>query len=302
MKQALTPNRKKIIDHIYKDMFCDFREQYIVVFLCGGASRKGRLSLRDRVRPLLDESQKYYYQMPIKTFYPEDLLIEELNRSKDADLLTYEQLLADNSHVIAIICESAGSLVELGAFTNNSATVDKVIAAVDKAVEKNKSFIMLGPMKYLKKKSKNNVLTYGKDAKEFADILIRRIRIKYKNLKTKPGLRLETIVGMHYYIQLLLYFFKELELSELKEMIEYTAQVQGIKIERFQVVFKAALKLLFQEQGAVKEYADGRDKYKLSRNGFWDIEKIIKNCARGYSCDTIRVEIMYSDFYKAPKT
>lgn len=105
-------------------------------------------------------------------------MIEILNKTKDADLLSYEQFLASNSHVIVIICESAGSLVELGAFTNNEYTVDKVIAAVDKKLAKHKSFIMLGPIKYLKKRNKLNVIECGQDELDFAKRLSRDIREK----------------------------------------------------------------------------------------------------------------------------
>ena len=69
------------------------------------------------MRTLLENEKKTLWYKPLKIFYPEDLLIEILNKTKDADLLSYEQFLASNSHVIVIICESAGSLVELGAFT-----------------------------------------------------------------------------------------------------------------------------------------------------------------------------------------
>ena len=148
----------KIVEEIYQQIYCKFREQYIVVFLCGGASNRDYKSLRDKVRTLLENEKKTLWYKPLKIFYPEDLLIEILNKTKDADLLSYEQFLASNSHVIVIICESAGSLVELGAFTNNEYTVDKVIAAVDKNLAKHKSFIMLGPIKYLKKRNKLNVI------------------------------------------------------------------------------------------------------------------------------------------------
>lgn len=80
--------------------------------------------------------------------------------------------------MIVIICESAGSLVELGAFTNNEYTVDKVVAAVDKRRVKDKSFIMLGPIKYLRKRSKFNVVEYGQDDVEFAKRLSKDIREK----------------------------------------------------------------------------------------------------------------------------
>lgn len=69
----------------------------------------------------------------------------------------------DNSHIIVIICESVGALVELGAFTNNEYTVNKVIAAADKRHIKDKSFIMQEPVKYLKRRDKLNFITYGTD-------------------------------------------------------------------------------------------------------------------------------------------
>ena len=153
-------NTKKSLQKIYTKIFCRIEEQYIIVFLCGGASTKLKKSLRDRMRVLLEKDKgRYFWKLPIKVFYPEDLLIDFLNKTKNADLLSYEQFLANNSHIIAIICESAGSLVELGAFTNNEYTVNKVIAAVDKKRTKDKSFIMLGPIKFLRKKNKPELFT-----------------------------------------------------------------------------------------------------------------------------------------------
>lgn len=199
----------KIVEEIYQQIYCKFREQYIVVFLCGGASNRDYKSLRDKVRTLLENEKKTLWYKPLKIFYPEDLLIEILNKTKDADLLSYEQFLASNSHVIVIICESAGSLVELGAFTNNEYTVDKVIAAVDKNLAKHKSFIMLGPIKYLKKRNKLNVIEYGQDELDFTKRLSRDIREKNKLSSNKNSMiELTTIVGMHYFIQLLLFFLK----------------------------------------------------------------------------------------------
>lgn len=194
----------KIVEEIYQQIYCKFRAQYIVVFLCGGASNRDYKSLRDKVRILLENEKKTLWYKPFKIFYPEDLLIEVLNKTKDADLLSYEQFLANNSHVIVIICENAGSLVELGAFTNNEYTVDKVIAAVDKNLAKHKSFIMLGPIKYLKKRNRLNAIEYGQDEVDFAKRLSRNIREKNKLSGNKNSMiDLTTIVGMHYFIQLL---------------------------------------------------------------------------------------------------
>lgn len=296
-------NKEKceIVEEIYQQIYCKFREQYIVVFLCGGASNRGYKSLRDKVRTLLENEKKTLWYKPFKIFYPEDLLIEVLNKTKDADLLSYEQFLANNSHVIAIICESAGSLVELGAFTNNEYTVDKVIAAVDKNLAKHKSFIMLGPIKYLKKRSKLNVIEYGQDEVDFAKRLSRNIREKNKLSSNKNSMiDLTTIVGMHYFIQLLLYFFKSLNSQELVAIIGYISDKEKIAYADFKILFNAALKLLFQDKKIVKITGEQYSSYKLTNIGFETMKLMITDCTRAGLCDRIRVELMHNEFYKSP--
>lgn len=302
-KQGSTLSKEKceIIKEIYHNVYCKISEQYIVVFLCGGASNSRRKSLRDKVRTLLENEKKTLWYKPFKIFYPEDLLIEVLNKTKEADLLSYEQFLANNSHVIVIICESAGSLVELGAFTNNEYTVDKVIAAVDKGRVKDKSFIMLGPIKYLKKKNKLNVVVYGKDEVEFAQILSKNIREKNRENGNKEYMiNLTTIVGMHYFIQLLLYFFKTLDSKELVESIEYIARQEEIEFNDFKVLFNAALKLLFQDKKIIKLTEDKYSSYKLTHVGYCSMKNMIMDCTKAGLCDSIRVKLMHNEFYKSP--
>ena len=291
----------KILKKIYTNIFCSFEEQYIIVFLCGGASTKAKKSLRDKIRIMLEnEKKRYSWLLPIKVFYPEDLLIEVLNKTKDADLLSYEQFLANNSHVIAIICESAGSLVELGAFTNNEYTVNKVIAAVEKKRIKDKSFIMLGPIKYLKRKSKVNVVEYGVDEDKFARDLLKNIREKHMKAISSRKISLCTIVGMHYFIQLLLYCFKTLNSKEIVDMIHCVAQQENIKIKEFNILFNAALKLLFQDKQIIKMTDQRYVIYKLTKKGYSSMEKMITRCTSGRVCDKIRIEIMYCNYYKSP--
>lgn len=290
-----------IVEEIYQQIYCKFSEQYIVVFLCGGASNSKHKSLRDQVRVLLENEKKTFWYKPFKIFYPEDLLIEILNKTKDADLLSYEQFLANNSHVIVIICESAGSLVELGAFTNNKYTVDKVIAAMDKNLTKHKSFIMLGPIKYLKKRNKLNVVEYGQDAKDFAKRLSRDIREKNKGSGNKNSMiDLTTIVGMHYFIQLVLYIFKSLNSKKLVAIIDYISCKEKIVYSDFKVLFNASLKLLFQDKKIVKITGEPYSSYKLTNIGYETIKLMINDCICAGVCDRIRVELMYKEFYKLP--
>lgn len=299
--ENIDTNMKKSLNDIYSKIFCSIKEQYIIVFLCGGASTKTKRSLRDRIRILLENEKKIsYWKLPIKVFYPEDLLIDVLNKTKDADLLSYEQFLANNSHVIAIICESAGSLVELGAFTNNEYTVNKVIAAVDKKRIKDKSFIMLGPIKFLKKKNKLNVVEYSSDEKEFTRILLKNIREKHSKNNNDEKIRLNTIVGLHYFIQLLLYYFKRVNSKQLVNMIKIVAQDENIEMEEFNVLFNAALKLLFNDKQIIKITNQRYAVYELTKKGYHSIEEMLVRCTNRGICDKIRIEIMYSDFYKSP--
>lgn len=228
-------------------------------------------------------------------------MIEVLNKTKEADLLSYEQFLANNSHMIVIICESAGSLVELGAFTNNEYTVDKVVAAVDKRRVKDKSFIMLGPIKYLRKRSKFNVVEYGQDDVEFAKRLSKDIREKNRvSGSNNSMIDLTTIVGMHYFIQVVLYYFKSLNSKELVEIIECISEKEDIVYDDFKVLFNAALKLLFQDKKIVKTTGNPYSSYKLTDIGFKTMKLMITDCTRAGLCDKIRIELMHNEFYKSP--
>ena len=63
-------NKEKceIVEEIYQQIYCKFREQYIVVFLCGGASNRGYKSLRDKVRTLLENEKKTLWYNHLKYF------------------------------------------------------------------------------------------------------------------------------------------------------------------------------------------------------------------------------------------
>ena len=294
---------QECINTIYNSIYCNFRNQYIVVFLCGGASSKKYKSMRDKLKKQLDTPQKYRVHM--RVFYPEDLLMDAYNKSKNADLLSYEQFLADNSDVIVIVCESPGALVELGAFVNNEFTTKKVIALIDKKHSKDQSFIMNGPIKYLNKKGKHNVLPYyPKDEKttfsETYDKIIEKTGFSRKALL--PNMRLNTIVGMHYFIQLLLYFYKELPSTELSEMIKWLLKNEKINIKDFDLLFQSSIKLLLLEKSIIKSMSNKLSMYSLSESGYSSIVGLINKCTDSYLCDKIRVEIMYADYYKAPRS
>ncbi len=291
---------QECINIIYNKIYTDFTNQYIVVFLCGGASNKKYKSMRDKLKKQLDIPRKY--RVPIRVFYPEDLVIEVFNRTTNADLLSYESFLANNSDVIVIVCESAGSLVELGAFVNSKFTQEKVIALIDKKHSKDQSFIMLGPIKYLNKLGKNNVLYYfPKDEKktysDVAEIITKKTGYHKKSML--PKMKLNTIVGMHFFIQLLLYFYKELSSVKLSEMLKYVIKENKLEVEDFDLLLQSSIKLLLIEKSMIKRIENNISLYSLSSTGYNSIVEMINKCANAYICDKIRVDIMYVDYYKA---
>ena len=275
---------------IYEKIFRRIKQDYVDVFLCGGASdkRKNQVSVRDKVRAELD---KFYN---IRILYPEDLFMEILNRDKDSDLLTLEKFLADNCDYICIICESAGSLVELGAFTNNDSTVNKVIAVFEENRKRDKSFIMLGPVKILKKNNKNKVVFY----KNIEDLSYKLKRI-FLLTKAKSGgennKSLDTIIGMYFFIPLILFFYKHLQVGKLTEYLKYLFTTYKLKEKDFDTLFKTSLKLLYKEKLLHKDIINQKQVYSLTEKGSRSINQILNTVSikqRTVLYDNIRFGIM----------
>lgn len=291
----------EILKEIYREVFCNIKDRHIIVFLCGGASTKNQKSLRDKTRKLIEVGKiKFNRHFPIKIFYPEDLVIDMFNNTKDADLLSFEKFLADHSHIIVIICESPGALVELGAFTNNEYTKNKVIASIDKKRLKDKSFIMLGPIRYLKKHNRYNVVEYTSNTNKFVDDLIKKIRDKHKKENMVVNVSINTIIGMYYLIQILLYYFKSLTWENLLRYVERISKEENIGMKKLDLVINASLKLLFNDKKIIKESKDTNIfVYELTQDGYKSVKKVIENCTSREKCDRIRIKIMYCNFYKS---
>lgn len=284
----------KIHDEIYKKM----NQKNTVVFLCGGASTNKNISIRDKIREELKEYKD------IKILYPEDLFIEMLNNNKEYDLLSLERFLAENCDKICIVCESAGSLVELGAFTNNDSTVDKVIALIEEKRKRQKSFIMLGPVKILRKKGKNRVIFYNEDLTDTKKRL-KRIFDKNsgdkkrgnQNASYKP---INTLIGLYYFIPIILYFYKNLSIEVLISSLEYLFLEKGYSSDDFETLFRPTLKLLYKERYIIKNMKEGRSEYSLTENGYARINESLRKInisEKNTLYDGIRFGIIRNKYY-----
>lgn len=230
---------------IYIDIYKKINEKYINVFLCGGVSTNKKC-IRDEVRKKL-ESKK------VRVLYPEDLFMEILTSQKSMNLLSLENLLAENSDIICVLPESPGSLVELGAFTNNKETLNKLFVFIDNTYEKDNSFIIMGPIKYIRSnKTKERVVFYdNKNVNEGTTKLMSNFK-KFKRDSKKNEIKITSILGQYYFIQLLFYFVNELTNEKLIQIIEMVYEIDKYDNKDLNIIFYSAIKLLYKNKFITK--------------------------------------------------
>lgn len=250
----------EIYGMIYREVFHNVIENACYVFLCGGA---GKNSIRDSVRKRLEKD------FPI--LYPEDLFMDMLNKDRNTDLLAYENLLAQNSDIVCIICESFGSAVELGAFVQNDAIKPKVVVAIKKQYARDKSFIMMGPVKQIVREHKDRLITYKeKEIDVFCNELKKEFRrVKRQWNKDNDRRKFGTLADYILLIPLVLYFYKEVQQDKLEKQIEYCVSKEEDGIVFDQKLFESAIKYLMKTRLVVNtQSVTDNGILKLSKKGY----------------------------------
>ena len=280
-------------NQIYDDVFSNIKKGNIDVFLCGAASTKKKTSYRDLLRNELKKAKR------VSILYPEDLFMELLNR-KNYDLLTLERLLATNSDYIVIVCESPGSFTELGAFVNNSETVDKVIVLLQTKYKNAKSFIRQGPVEYVRSKEKSRVIYYNADILEASE-KIKKILYNKNNSgkKQKDSFKdLNIISGQYNFVLLLLYFYKTLTVKKLVSYIKSVYEAKEFDMSDFDMIYTAAIRRLFKE-GLIKKYNSDNDTgYMLTDKGYDSAMALLSYVelkGKTKIFDKIRMKILFSE-------
>lgn len=118
----------------------------ITLFLCGGSGNEEsrlRLALGKQISQI---SSKYTYSV----YYPEDMFTELISSHQSTNLLTLENTLANSVHCVVILLQSPGTFTELGAFSNHESLCNKLVIVIDNIYHGKRSFISLGPLRYLK--------------------------------------------------------------------------------------------------------------------------------------------------------
>ncbi|WP_035293228.1 retron St85 family effector protein [Clostridium sp. KNHs214] len=277
------------IDKIYTDIYKKINREYTDVFLCGGVSTNENC-LRDWVRIELEKNK-------IRVLYPEDLFMDILNKDKKMDLLSLENFLAENSDIICVMPESSGSLVELGAFTNNEKTLEKLFVIMDKYYKKQKSFIMMGPIKYISnQREKDRIIFYDRDK---LDSLIKFILDKFKKFSrefVKKDIEINTIIGQYYYIPLLVYFVKSISMVNIEKIMKRLYKKDNYETENLNMILYTAIKLLYKNKLVHKNIRNGE--ISLTKKGNVYIQGVLNNLPISNSIklyDFIRYGIMLTE-------
>lgn len=128
----------------------------ISIFLCGGSGKEEEKFRRKVGEKICGTSKLSNYKYSV--YYPEDMFIELILGYQKQDLLTLENLLADSASAVVILLQSPGTFTELGAFTNYKELSNKLIVIIDPRFARKRSFINLGPVRFLRTKTKSKVL------------------------------------------------------------------------------------------------------------------------------------------------
>lgn len=152
----------------------------------------------------------------ISVAYPEYLFDEQI-LMKNLDLLSLENLLADSVDAVILCVESAGSFTELGAFSNHEQLNNKLIVYLDKKYQRDQSFINLGPVKYLRRKtlSKIEYISF-EDSFNLKGLTLQINEIK----KVSKKMESHDLLNLFFCMKFLLALFYVLNDVKRKEIIE----------------------------------------------------------------------------------
>lgn len=240
---------------INANIFAKLRSRSLTTFLIG-AGQSASDSLRDNLK---NELARWRYIYWIDIYYPEQLFEELMKSSGNFDLLSLENLLAKSVHAIVIILESPGAIAELGAFTNHPELKDKLIVIVDKKYSKAKSFISLGPIRYLKN-TKSIVLYHDfkdRDVSNLAEDVRKAIRKVSEGVILDNSIR-NPIAAQHFLLAAI-YVAEPVHIRILNIMIKNVIEKSSaapINKEEVEAILSSALNiLLYREEIILKDNA-----------------------------------------------
>ena len=158
----------KILEKVYKRIFCRDFDNSINVFLCGANPDKAE-SLRNLIHKRIKDYAKF------NIVFPESILGNLLFKTQ-YNLLTLEKELAEDVDAIVLPLEGYGTMAELGAFASFPELTKKIIVVNKDAHKRERSFINMGPIGLIRSKNKKNIIYYDDNSRdEMLDNVYKRL-------------------------------------------------------------------------------------------------------------------------------
>lgn len=277
---------EEISKSVNENVFSKLGKRSLTVFLVG-AGQENPSSIREPVRKEL-ESKKYIKWFDV--YYPEELFEELILSGTQFDLLSLENFLAKNVHTVAIILESEGAIAELGAFANHKDLNDRLVVIIDKKYRKKKSFIMLGPVRYLRNKTKSIVIFH-----DFINPKIDKLGEQIRNAvrKISKGVNIDYSVknpiAAQHFLLAAIYVTEPVKMDILTSMIN---SIIKRRTSKNIIIAKSSLNILLRSSEVILQ--DGE--YMLTRVGFNRLMQTLKFEPEGYNIlnllDKLRVKVL----------
>ena len=271
---------------INEDVFPKLQQRNLTVFLVG-ASRGTPTSIRESVRKKLI-GRRYYTWFDV--YYPEELFEELMASRARFDLLRLENLLAKSVHAVVIILESAGAIAELGAFANHGELCNRLVVVVDRKYRKARSFIALGPVRYLHMNTESIVIFHDlkNPAVEELGTHIRQA-VRRISKKVQVDTSVANPIAAQHFLLVATYVMQPVQREALNSMI-HAAQAQPP--EDITAIVTSSLNILLRQQEVILQ--DG--KYGLTKQGLERLRRVVKLEPKGREIerllDKLRVGIL----------
>ena len=206
--------------------------------------------------------------------------MDMLNRDKNSDLLEYENLLADSADVVCIICESMGSAVELGAFVQSEKFEQKLIVCMNQKYARDKSFIMMGPVKHLEKKNKEAVIRYkDTEPEKLGAALSKKMTILRRFAQKGNKMQsFENIAAYISFIPVIVYFFKDVKRKELHKTLKELLLKNKELPATYNKLFNASLKYMVRSGSLTTRFDENENDeiLSLSKAGYMEVNDLLK--------------------------
>jgi hypothetical protein len=269
---------KAIGETVAQKIYAPSREKVTSIFLCG-ADIKDTSKARYKLAQILKNNKKF------EILYPEDIF-DDLLAGQGHSLLTLESLLAESVDAIVIFPESAGSLVEVGAFANDEQLRHKLICLAERRYQRDKSFINFGPFRLIKASKSASLLqiSYSDfDDEVKADLIYSKLSNAINRMKKNNPTRrhIGNLLEAENFILPCIYLVQRLKIWELAKILEIVTNQDRKYCE---VATRSALGRLLANRYVTRDLHG----YAVTQEG----AKHVRSSFGSKSLDRARLEVM----------